>query len=88
MDKRIPQLNNPIPLHFYSPEERLPEPHSTIIAILHNLYGEYSHYGKYRPVFSTGADFIKAYEDVNNDCRSEMLAWASFSPEWVLGVDL
>lgn len=88
MDKRIPQLNNPIPLHFYSPAERLPNPQSTIIAILYNPYAEYKHFGKYRPMFSTGEDFINAYEDENNDCRDEIIAWASFSPEWVLGVDL
>lgn len=82
------QLNNPIPLHFYSPEERLPYPESTIIAILHNPYKEYAHFGKYRPVFSLGRDFIEAYEDKDNDCRNEIIAWASFSPEWVLGVDL
>ena len=82
------QLNNPIPLHFYSPEERLPDPKSTIIARLFNRYAEYKHFGKYRPVFSTGEDFIAVYMDEDNDNRDEIIAWASFSPEWVLGADL
>ena len=82
------RLNNPIPLHFYSPEERLPGPQSTIIAILFNRYYEYKHYGKYRPVFSTGEDFIAVYTDKDNDNRNDIIAWASFSPEWVVGVDL
>ena len=81
-------LNNPIPLHFYSPEERLPNPNSTIIAILYNRYAEYKHYGKYRPVFSTGEDFIAVYTDEDNDNRDDIIAWASFSPKWVIGVDL
>ena len=90
MDDRLQKirLNNPILLHFYSPEELLPNPESTIIAILRNEYAEYKHFGKYRPVFSTGADFIKAYEDENNDCHNEIVAWASFSPEWVISSDL
>lgn len=78
MDKRIPQLNNPITLHFYSPEERLPADEELKIVICKTQKGFVS--------------WNRAYYDGHwwhgSGSLSNVIAWASFSTEWVLGVDL
>jgi len=71
------QLNNPIPLHFYSPEERLPEDEDLKIVICKTQKGFVS--------------WNRAYYDGHwwhgAGSLSNVIAWASFSPEWVVGCE-
>jgi len=80
------QLNNPIPLHFYSPEERLPDDELQKIVIVRGSYmGDLvflSHYDTLRKIWRYPC------EDMEQYFSNHVIAWASFSPEWVLGVDL
>ena len=87
MDDRLQKirLNNPIPLHFYSPEERLPEDDDWKIVIVKT-------YDKRKTNFRI-ATYYDQYDEWNDDHlhqidNDDIIAWASFSPEWVLGVDL
>lgn len=72
------QLNNPIPLHFYSPAERVPNDMSLKIVVCRTKKGILT--------------WNRAYYDgrfwVGSGSMSGVIAWASFSPEWVVGVDL
>lgn len=96
MDKRIPELNNPIPLHFYSPEERLPADGSKVVLIYikyldtpvyyYTVMALYKDQGVRRPTFYANV-FNEGLNAEGNE-RIKIIAWASFSPEWVLGVDL
>lgn len=90
------RLNNPIPLHFYSPEERMPADDSKVVLIYiktgdtptyyYTVMALYKSYGENHPRFYT--NYIETnWIDLIDD-RIKIIAWASFSPEWVLGVDL
>ena len=86
MDDRLQkiQLNNPIPLHFYEVSERLPDDDSYKIVIYKTT------------LFDKEFDFaIASYDSFDKKWTTDHLyeidkivAWASFSPDWVLGVDL
>ena len=80
---RDSNINQFIPLHFYEPSERMPEMTETddykiVIVKTYN-----------------GIDFRIAYYDVINRKwyddhnypieNDKVIAWASFSPEWVTG---
>lgn len=98
MDDRLPKilLNNPIPLHFYSPEERLPADGSKVVLIYiktddtptyyYTVMALYKIYGEEHPRFYT--NFIETHWLDPRDERIKIIAWATFWPEWVLGVDL
>lgn len=80
------QLNNPIPLHFYSPEERMPDKDDWTYKIV----------VRKSTLTDSFYDFCIAQYYRNEDKWTDdnlyeidnIIAWASFSPEWVLGVDL
>jgi len=77
------QLNNPIPLHFYSPEERMPADDDYKICI---VMTEYDGRCKWRRLWydkETDTWKFAGFTSVKN-----VIAWASFSPDWVVGVDL
>ena len=78
------RLNNPIPLHFYSPEERLPDDNQFKIVIYRKESGDYPQLAKYFP----NVNQWYGVDDPARVCGLPVIAWASFSPEWVLGVDL
>lgn len=79
------QLNNPIPLHFYSTKDRLPADDDWKIVIVKT-------YDKRKMDFriASYSDEFDEWEDdhLYNIDNDDIIAWASFSPEWVLGVDL
>lgn len=79
------QLNNPIPLHFYSPEERLPHDDDWKIVIVktHDMRKTDFRIATYSDKWDEWDDDHMYH--IDND---DIIAWASFSPEWVLGVDL
>lgn len=70
-------MNNPISLHFYSPEERLPEDDENKIVIYKVPGGVSTGIGYYNNHYNYWFDSDGTIEDV--------IAWASFSPEWVIG---
>ena len=82
---RESNINQFIPLHFYEPRERMPEITETddykIVIV--------------RTFNKTNIDYRMAYYDVIDDKwyddhlyqieKDDVIAWASFSPEWVTG---
>lgn len=69
-------MNNPISLHFYSPEERLPEDGSYKIIICEDGEFDFGFYDSEYKLWATMNEFIP---------MDNVIAWASFSPEWVIG---
>ena len=77
-------MNNPISLHFYSPKEMLPDDDDWKIVIVKT-------YDKRKTDFRI-ATYSADWNEWNDDHlyqidRDDIIAWASFSPEWVVGGD-
>lgn len=74
---RESNINQFIPLHFYEVGERLPDDETNKIVICND--GEFC-IGFY--VHINDAWYV---DNLNFDCIYNVIAWASFSPEWVTG---
>lgn len=77
-------MNNPINLHFYRPAEQLPDDDDWKIVIVKT-------YDKRKTDFRI-ATYSEDWNEWNDDHlyqidRDDIIAWASFSPEWVIGGD-
>lgn len=74
-------INNPVTLHFYSPEDRLPDNDEWEIVIVKT-------YDKNRMDFRIAfyyEDDRKFYDDhLYPIDKDDVLAWATFSPKWVV----
>ena len=69
-------MNNPINLHFYSPEEKLPDDEELKIVICKTQKGFVS----WNRAYYSSIGFWHGSGSMSN-----VIAWASFSPEWVVG---
>lgn len=77
-------MNNPINLHFYRPAEQMPDDDDWKIVIVktHDI----------RKTDFRIATYSDEWDVWNDDHfyqidRDDIIAWASFSPEWVIGGD-
>lgn len=74
-------INNPVTLHFYNPEEQLPDTDEWKIVIVKT-------YDKAKMDFrivSYSYEDRKFYDDHLYPIEKEdVIAWATFSPEWVV----
>lgn len=75
-------INNPVSLHFYSTEERLPDDFMEKIVIVRtNSMGDLvflSRYDNSRKIWTY------SHEDMEEYFSNHVIAWASFSPDWVV----
>lgn len=71
-------INNPVTLHFYSPEERLPETTDSVIVIYKT--DEFT-----KCTICNGYTVIAAVKAEERRAGGEKtIAWATFSPDWVV----
>lgn len=73
---------NPISLHFHSPEELLPDDGLEKIVILSTEYmGDLVFLSRYD---TSRKIWTYSHEDMEQYFSDHVIAWATFSPEWVV----
>ena len=81
MKQNKPFINNPVTLHFYSPEEMLPDNDDWKIVIVkrHDILKRDFRIATYSEKFDEWED-----DHLYNIDNEDIIAWATFSPDWVV----